>query len=135
MNTKLHGGCLYGDIKYLVNDSFSKLYIYHCKQCKNITGSSFASNIFIEEKHLEWLNDKEEVVIYKDPNIDFTKVFCKICGSGLPFLTSDHSRYIIPAGSLSDEPAQIENANIFCQEISAWETRINSAIKSRPFPE
>lgn len=137
MSTKLHGSCLCGDTKYVVNDSFTKLYICHCKQCKQITGSAFASNLFIEEKHLEWLNGKEEVIIYKDPNRDFTKAFCKVCGSGLPFLNSDGSHYIIPAGSLSDEPKpdQIETSNIFCQEISAWEARINSAAKFSQFPE
>jgi hypothetical protein len=135
MSTKLHGSCLCGDTKYVANNSFTKLYICHCKQCKKNTGSAFASKLIIEKAHLEWLNGKEEVVIYKDPNRDFTKAFCKICGSGLPFLTSDRSRYIIPAGSLSDEPDQIETVNIFCQEISAWEARISSAIKFKQFPE
>ncbi len=135
MSTKLQGSCLCGNTKYVVNDSFTKAYICHCTQCKKISGSAFASNFFIEEKHLEWLKGKDKVVIYKYPNRDFTKAFCQICGSGLPFLTSDCSRYIIPAGSLSDEPSQIETVNIFCQEITDWEARISTAIKFKQFPE
>jgi hypothetical protein len=81
-------------------------------------------------------NGKQEVIIHKDPNRDFTKAFCKISGSSLPFITSDRSRrYIIPTASLSDEPNKIVTTNIFCQERSNWKASISSATRFRQLLE
>lgn len=135
MNTKISGSCLCGDIRYSVDDLFHQLYFCHCDQCKKITGSAYASNLFIKKEYLNWVEGEERITIYKDPKRDFTKVFCPKCGSGLPFISGDGKQYIVPAGTLSEEPTKPNTASIFCGEISQWEKSISTANKFKRFPE
>ncbi|WP_123711416.1 GFA family protein [Sinobacterium caligoides] len=46
MEVYLIGKCLCGTVKFSVADRFKAFYLCHCKQCQQLTGSAFASNIF-----------------------------------------------------------------------------------------
>ena len=75
LSNKIQGRCLCGDIKFSVDNSFDQLYFCHCAQCKQITGSAFAANLFIRKESLSWLDGENKIRVYKDPQRGFTKYF------------------------------------------------------------
>lgn len=116
----LTGGCLCGEVRYQVNRQFDKFYICHCQQCKQLTGSAFAANIFTRPENIKWLSGHENISNYKHPHRGFSNAFCSKCGSALPFVNKSGQSLIIPAGSLLDSVGNIPAANIFVNEEARW---------------
>lgn len=135
MSKKLKGKCLCGNIKFTVSDRFKAFYQCHCKQCQQLTGSAFASNIFTDPDNIEWNSGQSNIATYEHPSRDFSKSFCNICGSAVPFLNKSKTSLIIPAGSL-DEPPNIQpQANIFTSEKACWLKQGLQAENFTGFPE
>lgn len=116
MSNKLEGKCLCGEVVFEVEESFKAFYQCHCKQCQTLTGSAFASNLFTSPNNILWLKGKESVAEYEHPNREFSKAFCKICGSALPYINKTKTSLVIPAGSLNADTSKPLDANIFVSE-------------------
>ncbi|WP_346914188.1 GFA family protein [uncultured Roseibium sp.] len=104
-------------------------------QCRQITGSAFASNLFVSAKACSWIKGAEHVVRYKAPGRDITKAFCRTCGSGLPYVSDDGARVPIPAGALKDDPRIETRYRIFEAERPDWSTDLGSVDAFEAFPE
>lgn len=135
MKKELEGSCLCGAIEFTVEDKFTKFFLCHCTQCQQITGSSYASNVFTNPDNITWLKGKEQSIRYDDPKRNFTKVFCSKCGSGLPFVNKIGNHLIVPAGSLKQAPSITPQVNIFCSEQASWYKEGVSAKSVEEFPE
>ena len=116
MSSKVEGKCLCGEVCFEVEENFKAFYQCHCKQCQVLTGSAFASNLFSSPDNISWLKGKEFVTEYEHPSREFSKAFCKICGSALPYVNKKKTSLIIPAGSLSKDTSKPLDANIFVSE-------------------
>ncbi|MDA3858804.1 MAG: GFA family protein, partial [Roseovarius sp.] len=101
---KIKGNCLCGAVSFEVVNAFEKLFLCSCSQCRQITGSAVASNLYVSIEAFNWLKGNEEIVSYHMPGRDISKSFCRVCGSGVPWASGDATKMIVPAGSLS-EPA------------------------------
>jgi hypothetical protein len=130
MSKKQVGGCLCGEVRYSVEDDFKSFYQCHCKQCQQLTGSAFASNIITDAENIEWLTGLEKVKTFAHPTRNFSKAFCVECGSAVPFVNKSKTSLIIPAGSLSDAPHIEPDANIFTSEQASW---LESGMKAEKF--
>jgi len=135
MSKQLTGECLCGIIKFSVTDSFKAFYQCHCKQCQQITGSAFASNIFTEPDNIEWLSGQDSITNYEHPLRGFSKSFCNACGSALPFINKTKPSLIVPAGSLNELPYIQPQANIFTSEEACWLRQGLQAENFSGFPE
>ena len=135
MSKQLTGECLCGIIKFSVTDSFKAFYQCHCKQCQQITGSAFASNIFTEPDNIEWLSGQDSITNYEHPLRGFSKSFCNACGSTLPFINKTKTSLIVPAGSLIELPDIQPQANIFTSEEACWLRQGLQAENFSGFPE
>jgi hypothetical protein len=120
MTNKLRGGCLCGAVEFLLEDDFSAFHQCHCRQCQQLTGSAFASNLFTTPEHIEWTKGADNINNYVHPSRDFSKSFCASCGSAVPFVNKSGSALIVPAGSLDTFPAIRPQANIFTAEEACW---------------
>jgi hypothetical protein len=120
MQDKITGACLCGKCVYTVKNDFTRFYLCHCQQCRKITGSAHASNLFTTPDALEWTSGEDSKKQFTTPGRDFTVVFCSECGSGLPFVTKNGKALIVPAGSLDAEPNISPNNNIFWAERASW---------------
>jgi hypothetical protein len=130
MQNILSGGCFCGSVKFLIKDKFKDFYQCHCKQCQQLTGSAFASNILTDPGNIQWLKGHESIALYEHPTRVFSKSFCKVCGSGLPYINQSKTSLVIPAGSLN-EPASINpQANIFKSEEAYW---FRSGLKAKNY--
>ncbi|MFT7471915.1 MAG: hypothetical protein ACI8XU_001811 [Kiritimatiellia bacterium] len=120
MNSKLTGGCLCGSVEFSVKDDFKAFYQCHCKQCQQLTGSAFASNILTAPENIEWFKGKGGITEYEHSTRGFSNSFCAVCGSGLPFVNKAGTTLIVPAGSLNEQPDLQPQANIFRSEEACW---------------
>ena len=135
MSNKLCGGCLCGVVKFELEDDFSAFFQCHCRQCQQVTGSAYAANIFTAPDNIKWVAGLDNVTVYEHPEREFAKSFCKICGSGVPFLDKGKTTLIVPAGSLDTAPDIEPQANIFVSEQAHWFKPGLKAEEYDGFPE
>ncbi len=135
MNKYLTGECLCGTVNFKLLDNFKAFYQCHCKQCQQLTGTAFASNLFTTPDNIEWLSGEENIANYEHPERQFSKSFCKSCGSALPFLNKSKTALLVPAGSLNEQPNIQPQANIFTAEEACWLQPGQSAQSFEGFPE
>lgn len=135
MSNKINGGCLCGAVKFELEEDFKAFYQCHCKQCQVLTGSAFASNLFTHPQNISWLSGMGSVVVYEHPDRDFSKSFCKSCGSAVPFVNKKRTSLIVPAGSLASEIREKVQANIFVSEKSCWSSTEADIKNYDNFPE
>lgn len=131
----LKGECLCGAVKFQVEDDFKAFYQCHCRQCQQLTGSAFASNLFTRPDNIRWLKGANRITSFVHPTRDFSKSFCAYCGSALPFVTKSGGSLIVPAGCLSDPPTIKPQANIFTSEEAHWLKEGAQAIGFSDFPD
>lgn len=118
--SNLSGGCLCGSVSFSVKNEFKRFYQCHCKQCQQLTGSAFASNLFTSPDNIQWDKGLEDVTHYAHPDREFSKSFCKHCGSALPVVTKSKRFLLVPAGSINGQPNIELTANIFTSEKACW---------------
>lgn len=132
---KLKGGCLCGSTSFEVSNAFEKLFLCSCDQCRQITGSAFSSNLFVDIDGFEWLGGAGDIVHFQLPGRDISKSFCRTCGSGVPWANGNGTKMIVPAGSLS-EPADVaERVRIFASELPLWASDLEQVAAHARFPE
>jgi len=134
MSAKVKGGCLCGKVRFAVDNWFEQLYLCHCSQCRKITGSAFAAILLTQPDRLEWLAGEDNITRYEYPGRNFIKVFCRDCGSGLPYLNQQGTMLVVPAGGLDEEPQTKAQANIFCAEQPAWSEQGLAAESFATYP-
>lgn len=132
---KIKGGCLCGAVSFAVINAFEKLYLCSCDQCRQITGSAFASNLFVGIEGFDWLKDAGDIVRYQVPGRDISKSFCRVCGSGVPWASGSGTKMIVPAGSLSAPANVVERIRIFASEQPAWASGLEHVSTHAAFPE
>ena len=135
MNKELSGGCCCQQVKFTLEDNFQQFYFCHCEQCRKLTGTAHAANLFTSPDNIEWLAGQELTVRYDDPDRTFSKVFCRHCGSGLPFLTQNGRWLIVPAGSLDSAPSKMLDAEIFYHERATWHEDVTKVRTFEGFPD
>ncbi|MFL0800286.1 MAG: GFA family protein [Agarilytica sp.] len=132
MSKILTGECLCGAVTFSVQDDFNAFYQCHCKQCQQLTGSAFASNLFTRPDNIHWIAGASHVTAYEHAERSFSKSFCRSCGSALPFVTKNGRSLIVPAGSLNEHPSIQPQANIFKSEEAFW---LEHGLKAKEFTE
>jgi len=132
MTKILNGECLCGTVSFSLEDSVKAFYFCHCKQCQQLTGSAFASNIMTQPDNIKWLTGMDNIVNYAHPSRDFSKSFCQTCGSALPFVNKSKTSLIVPAGSLKEAPTTAPHSNIFSSEEACW---LETGLKAKKFSD
>ena len=81
---KFTGGCLCGTIRYAVNAEPQRIHNCHCDTCRKVTGSAFATNIFVAENDIVITQGKPNSFSHiADSGNTVVKEFCSNCGSQL----------------------------------------------------
>ncbi|HPQ94989.1 MAG: GFA family protein [Thiothrix sp.] len=134
MREFIQGSCLCGKVRFRVANHFKVFNLCHCVQCRKITGSAHASNLFTDMEALEWIAGQELLQTFDHPDNNFRKVFCRECGAGLPFQSRRTGMLLVPAGALDEEPGLTPQHNIFWREHAHWYDSACSAPRSDRFP-
>jgi hypothetical protein len=136
LHPKIKGSCLCGAVSFEVENVFEKLFLCSCEQCRQITGSAFASNLFVDINAFNWLEGASDIINYQVPMRDISKSFCRTCGSGVPWTNRQRTKMIVPAGSLKDSPVNVvERVKIFASEQPSWASDLERISKHENFPE
>lgn len=78
------GGCFCGKIRYKVNAEPHRIHNCHCDNCRKVTGSAFATNIFVDENDLVIIQGEPKSHAHTaDSGNTLVKEFCANCGSQL----------------------------------------------------
>jgi hypothetical protein len=131
---KIKGRCLCGAVSFEVENTFEKLFLCSCDQCRQITGSAFASNLFVRADGFNWLTGADDIVSYQVPDRDISKAFCGTCGSGVPWGNDDGTKMIVPAGSLNAPIHVAERFRIFASERPEWASDLEQISSHATFP-
>ena len=131
---KTKGRCLCGAVTFEVVNTFEKLFLCSCDQCRQITGSAFASNLFVGIELFNWLEGTEEIASYQVPGRNISKAFCRVCGSGVPWANGDGTKMIVPAGSLNEPVNVAERLRIFASEQPSWASDLEQVSTHERFP-
>jgi hypothetical protein len=132
---KINGRCLCGAVSFEVVNAFEKLFLCSCDQCRQITGSAFASNLFVGVEGFAWLKGAGDIVRYQMPGRDISKSFCRVCGAGVPWASGDATKMIVPAGALSEPVNVAERIRIFASEQPCWASDLEHVPTYAQFPE
>jgi len=135
MISKLTGECLCGRVQFSMKDKFKAFYQCHCKQCQQLTGTAFASNLFTDTDNIEWHSGQDNIISYEHETRGFSKSFCKTCGSALPVINKSKTSLLVPAGSLNELPDLKPQANIFSAEEACWLKLGLEAENFKGFPQ
>lgn len=134
MTEKIEGGCLCGKVNFQLNNEFDTFYFCHCKQCRHLTGSAFAANVFTAVDNIEWITGLDSVLKFSHPSRSFSNAFCSHCGSALPVVTKSKASLLVPVGCLHGEPNIMPQANIFNSERVDWLDCGNDSKRFEGFP-
>lgn len=119
----IKGSCLCGEIRYELTGEPVRAHHCHCQRCRKIGGSAFASNLFVPLDAIRYTQGEGLLQSYKLPDAErFTHVFCKACGSSLPFRNQARGVVVVPMGSLDDDPEHPPEAHIFVGSKAPWFT-------------
>ncbi|MBB3063679.1 GFA family protein [Microbulbifer rhizosphaerae] len=135
MKDAITGGCVCGEVLFSIEDDFENFYFCHCEQCRKMTGSAHASNLFTRPDNIKWEKGFDSVKRYDHPTRTFSQAFCTHCGSALPYVSKSGKALVVPAGSLDEEPKKALDAQIFCSEETEWHKVGLSSPKHSGFPE
>lgn len=120
-DSPIHGSCVCGAVKYAVRPPFMAFQYCHCSRCRKASGSAHAANLFVPPAQLEWIAGQEHSRRYELPSAKYwSRCFCDICGSALPWLTRTGRAYLVPAGTLDDDPGMKPTRNIYWASRSSW---------------
>ncbi len=130
------GQCLCGAITYEVNGEISSFHICYCSRCRHSTGSAHASNIFTKPENITWKSGEEFIQRFELASAkSWAKQFCKVCGSGVPYINRSGTFLVVPAGSLNEDLHLNPDDRIFCEERCAWVAHIQGSPEFAAHPD
>ncbi len=118
MAETIKGTCICESVEFQVADNFKTFKLCHCDFCKKASGSAHVANAFGNPEDLEWTKGQGNLQSYDVPNSQVRRVFCKSCGTSLPFISQNGLHLIVPVGSLSKQPS------LPPQAIASWDQRM-----------
>mgnify|MGYP002630391682 CR=1 FL=1 len=112
---KFTGGCLCGAVRYEVSGEPTRIVNCHCDDCRKVTGSAFATNLFFKDSDITVTQGTPKVFQHtSDAGSTMTKEFCGNCGSQL---FGSGSRGVgmksIKAGSMDDPSGVVPALDIY----------------------
>jgi hypothetical protein len=117
----VRGSCLCGGVIFEMSPPYLFFNQCHCSRCRKSTGSAFGANILVKARQFRWLQGKELVGWWELPEAQyFCTGWCTTCGSTLPWKSRNGKGFLVPAGSLDDDPGAIPNSNTFWASRAPW---------------
>ena len=126
---KLSGQCLCENVSWSMTGPFDFFGLCQCSLCRKLTGSGFASNLFVKFDQFQWISGKENIFNFDMPKpSNFISASCKTCGSRVPRIFGRSRKMVlIPYGSTVDVP-EIQPTLVCYEDHTKWFTDLKKAI-------
>ena len=112
--TKLTGQCLCGTVTYAADSEIIMQANCHCTDCRQSSGSPFATLVFIKKDDLDIQGEVKTFDHVVDSGNKLTKIFCPNCGSQLFTANEVRPNSIgIRAGTLNEHQEVKPQFNVF----------------------
>jgi len=119
--TMLRGSCLCGGVAYEMSPPFVFFHQCHCCRCRKSSGSAHSANILVKADQFRWTRGEELVNRWELPEAQFYCTgWCSVCGSALPWQSRNKKGYLVPAGTLDDDPGSRPENNIYWASRAPW---------------
>jgi len=121
MQTRFHGGCLCGAVRYLLTATPNYVYFCHCRDCQLESGSPFVTDMDVDRAALHLVGPLRRYTRTGDSGKSVHRNFCILCGTTL--LTEydvDPEHVSLKAFSL-DDPSWIKpDRRLFVSRTPSW---------------
>ncbi len=117
------GSCLCGTVRFEVTADPVWAHNCHCSRCRKTRGAPFAANLFVPIDGVRFTSGEDALQSYHPPDAErFTHVFCRRCGSTMPWRNPSRGMTVVPMGSLDGDPGMTPLAHIFVASKAPWFT-------------
>lgn len=124
------GGCLCGDVRYVLKAEPRPGVLCHCTHCRKQSGSLFSFNIVVRESDYEQTGETKVFVDTGDSGQPVNRHFCGQCGAPILVRIAEAPRHVvIKAGSLDDIGGLTANTEIYCDHAADWLAPIAGAAR------
>ena len=115
------GSCLCGEVAYEIEGAPLRAFNCHCSRCRRGRSAAHGTNFFVPADRFRWTRGQANVTAYRVADARrFAVAFCRHCGGALPFVSTELSAAIVPAGSLDSDPGIQPLAHIFVGSKADW---------------
>tara|TARA_B110000196_G_scaffold79954_2_gene68683 strand:+ start:952 stop:1383 length:432 start_codon:yes stop_codon:yes gene_type:complete len=128
----LVGECLCTQISWNMQGPFDFFGICQCSLCRKLTGSAFATNLFVKFEQFNWLSGEDNRLEFRMPKpSNFITSSCKNCGSRVPKVYGNsNKKVLIPYGSTMEIP-EIQPTLVCYDDHTEWFTNLKNAINTK----
>ena len=135
MTISAHGSCVCGAARYRIDGPYTFFQYCHCSRCRKASGAAHAANILLPADQLTWIEGEDRVSVFVLPDATYWWcAFCTTCGSSMPWRTRSGMNYLVPAGTLDDEPASPPTRNIYFGSSPTWYRDVAELEKHETHP-
>jgi len=121
------GSCVCGAVAFEVKPPYRFFQYCHCSRCRKRSGSIHAANLAAPADQVAFVRGEEHVKRFELPTAaGWSNAFCGVCGSGLPWKTRNGKAWIVPAGTLDDDPVERPTRNVWVGSRAPWEVTASS---------
>ena len=117
---KIQGGCFCGNVRYEYEPDYLAYRYCFCSRCRKLRGTAHAANIFVPEASFNWLQGEDGIRSYTLEGARFGNSFCDSCGSPVPRQAMAGKAWLIPAGTVDEDPGIMPEGAIFWDSRSSW---------------
>lgn len=114
------GSCLCQRIKFEIRGKLSAVGHCHCSKCRKVSGTGSNAVAYASPDDLSWVQGQDMIQEFQFPD-GWSSTFCLSCGSPLPKVLPNHSRCIVPAGLLDDDPGPKIMGHIHVGSKASWD--------------
>lgn len=123
---RFSGSCLCGEVSFEVEHPFLFFQYCHCSRCRKSSGAAHGANILVKRGQFQWVTGEESVRRYELPTAEyFCTGFCTNCGSAMPWLSRTGKYFLVPAGTLDEDPGVRPERNIYWSSRAPWSVDIS----------
>src|SRR5262249_49769278 len=111
--------CLCSAVAWSVDGNPQFMSHCHCSRCRKAHGAAFATFVMVPEADFHVLRGREAIVSYASSS-NFTRPFCRHCGSTVPDGIPTDGLVGVPAGPFDVDPVVRPLAHIFVGSKAPW---------------
>lgn len=117
------GSCDCGKIRYEFDGPAIRMGYCHCSRCRKARSAAYSSQAFVPIDTFRWLAGESRLRHFKlDGTRHFITTFCGSCSSPMPRAFDEFGVFMIPAGSLDQDPGIRPEAHIYVGSSASWYT-------------
>ena len=132
MKSKVAGSCLCGQVRFeaaLGPDNWMEH--CHCSMCRKAHGAASVTWIDLPVGDFRWTAGESELVRYRSSK-DWTRIFCRHCGSHVAGQREGAPMLSIAAGVLDGDPGCRPQAHIYVGSKAPWTELLPQFEANRP---